>query len=398
MNIKFLDNKIDLNSGGSSRSLDLIAQSLSERGHDVELITLNRGNQNRVSPNAGYSVTNIQYSNQIDAARRIYQTLNDYEDETDIFHLYNPSYIPFGGLYRKQGGSTPVVGRLNNYSMFCTNRKKMDSECYKNCRIRDKFRHDQGDNIEKSIRVPNYIFQSTVQAHISNSVDRIFAISPAIKDVYSTNGIDRSIIEIVPNFYDDSISDSLKMREHTSSPPYQILYVGRLVHQKGVDLLIKSIDNINIDIEVTIVGDGPETVNLREEAKRIGVNDKVTFTGWVKYEKLSDYYTSSDLFVHPGRWPEPFGRTILEAMQYCVPPVVSNVGAPPWIVGKAGEVFEPENHTDLSRQITKILTNRTQYRQKRKYCLERVSDFNPSKIVEFIESEYNTLYHETNKE
>lgn len=393
MNVTFLDNKIDLNSGGSSRSLDLIAQSLSERDHNVEIITLSRNNQNHVPPDVDYSVSNIEYSDQIDAVKRIYQTLNKYESKTDIFHLYNPSYIPFGGLYRKRGGSTPIVGRLNNYSMFCTNRQKMNNECYKNCSITNKFIHDRSSNIEKVARIPNYVFQSTVQSDLSNGVDRIFAISPAIKKVYTANGLNESIIKIVPNFYDKSMLKSLKIRNHTPSPPYQILYIGRLVHQKGVDLLIEMLEDIDLDVEVTIVGDGPELANLRKKVNQVRADNKVTFTGWVEYQELSNYYTSSDVFIHPGRWPEPFGRTLLEAMQYCVPPVVSNVGAPPWIVGKAGEVFEPENHTDLSRQVTKVLTNKKKYHQKREYCLERVSNFNPSKIVELIESEYHTLHY-----
>ena len=44
------------------------------------------------------------------------------------------------------------------------------------------------------------------------------------------------------------------------------------------------------------------------------MEDKVRFFGFLPENKIKKYYDQTDLFVHPGRWKEPFGRTIIEAM------------------------------------------------------------------------------------
>jgi len=60
------------------------------------------------------------------------------------------------------------------------------------------------------------------------------------------------------------------------------------------------------------------------------------------------------VFVHPGTLPEPFGLTVIEAMQHETVPVVSDCGAPPWIVGDAGLTFEWTDESDLADRLEEL--------------------------------------------
>lgn len=62
------------------------------------------------------------------------------------------------------------------------------------------------------------------------------------------------------------------------------------------------------------------------------MSGQVALLGYVDHEQIKTLYAEADLFVHPGIWPEPFGRTILEAMQMGLAVVATNVGGPAEVI------------------------------------------------------------------
>jgi glycosyltransferase involved in cell wall biosynthesis len=115
----------------------------------------------------------------------------------------------------------------------------------------------------------------------------------------------------------------------------------------------------------------------------------VQFHGWVDHDQLTNYYTNADLFVHPGRWPEPFGRTILEAMQCATPVVVSDVGAPPWIIDSPETVFTRNSASDLARTVDRVLDTPSENITDR--YQQRLQQFTPERVVSNIEAYYTEL-------
>lgn len=73
--------------------------------------------------------------------------------------------------------------------------------------------------------------------------------------------------------------------------------------------------------------------------------------------QVPKFLARGDIFIHPGRWPEPFGRVILEATQHNSPPVVSDIGAPPWIAGDAWVTFPRNDAGELVDQISELRGN-----------------------------------------
>lgn len=114
--------------------------------------------------------------------------------------------------------------------------------------------------------------------------------------------------------------------------PHRVLGVGRLVPRKGFDTMIEALPAL-ADTEFVIVGgpaaahldDDPEVRRLRELARRLGVADRVVFTGAVDRDQMPALLRSADV-VTATPWYEPFGIVPLEAMACGVPVVASAVG------------------------------------------------------------------------
>ena len=387
MNVTFLAEKLD-RTGGSGVSLDLMARELSDRNHSVRILTTNIFHENDVPDDTRYDVVSrvTESSSRYDGFLKIKQVLDQYEAGTDVYHVFNPQYLSMAGLYRKNG-NVPTVGRLNSYSAFCTNPGRMTGKCYKNCSLADKIRHDDREPAQKVARAPQYAYQH-VAPRFMNHLDRLFALSPGVKQVYVHNHVNRDLIDVVPNFYDPTFTTQSETEYDILSDEFTILYVGRLRAAKGVDLLVDAARQLDMsNIAINIVGGGPMCEELGAKTERHNLGASIRFHGWIDQPHLPKYYEQSDVFVHPGRWPEPFGRTILEALQHDCPPIVSNIGAPPWIIGEAGEKFKTEDSMDLTNEIKKMQTASELFSHTNK-CSSRLERFDPKYIVPAIESRY----------
>ena len=132
-----------------------------------------------------------------------------------------------------------------------------------------------------------------------------------------------------------------------------VLFVGRLVYYKGVEYLIKAMEDI--DAELIIVGDGP----LKNKLMKI--SGKPIFLGEVSDEKLDELYNSCGLFVLPSvEKSEAFGIVQLEAMLRCKPVISTELGTGTSFVnihGQTGFVVEPRNVSQLKSAIEKVLNH-----------------------------------------
>ncbi|HRI05813.1 MAG TPA: glycosyltransferase family 4 protein [Candidatus Dojkabacteria bacterium] len=177
----------------------------------------------------------------------------------------------------------------------------------------------------------------------------------------------------------DSISNSIVI--HNSSPEpiivdnvdrnsNRLLYVGRVVQNKGVDILLQAfmkLKNKFSDLELYIAGDGDQMENLRKQ-----YDDKsIKFLGFITDPvEIAKLYKSSSIFIAPSRF-ESFGKVALEAMSYGCLAVTSNVGGFKEVVndGETGLLFESENIDNLVAVLDNALTDV----EKRKRIVSKAS-------------------------
>ena len=125
-------------------------------------------------------------------------------------------------------------------------------------------------------------------------------------------GISPEKIRVIPNF--SAIVPVTEPVSVSGSQTILICAMGRMVRKKGFDILIRALKNINeegLDIILHLGGDGPEKKSLQHLASKIGIGDRVVFTGWVS--DVRGFLRDVSLFVLPS-FDEPFGIVVLEAM------------------------------------------------------------------------------------
>jgi len=156
--------------------------------------------------------------------------------------------------------------------------------------------------------------------YMKNEIQRLFGL-PFDKINVIPNGINLSNFTGIERDYDFR-------RQYAMDNEKIILYVGRLVYEKGVQHLIaampKILSNYN-DAKLIIAGRGGMMDELRAEASNLGLNDKIYFTGYLNSKQVQKMYKCADVAVFPSTY-EPFGIVALEAMLSENPIVVSDIG------------------------------------------------------------------------
>jgi glycosyltransferase involved in cell wall biosynthesis len=150
-------------------------------------------------------------------------------------------------------------------------------------------------------------------------------------------------------------------------PAFIIGYAGRLVPEKGVDVLLRACAQLNAAAwEVRLLGDGPAREDLAGLAAELGIKELVHFLGRLPSTEMVGFYRALDALVLPSvsrpNWVEQFGRVLIEAMACGVPVVGSDCGEIPHVIGDAGRVF-PEGEAEALANLLDALAGDSALRQ-----------------------------------
>jgi L-malate glycosyltransferase len=134
--------------------------------------------------------------------------------------------------------------------------------------------------------------------------------------------------------------------------------ISRLRYEKGVDILLQAYAQIiksHPEILLTIIGDGPDMNKLKDLAKKLEIEDKVTFIGALDHEEVIKYITQMDIVVVPSRF-EGFGLVAIEAMTCGKPVIATSVGGLTEIIQENvnGFSFPVNDYFKLAEIITNI--------------------------------------------
>ena len=156
--------------------------------------------------------------------------------------------------------------------------------------------------------------------YMKNEVQRLFGL-PYDKINVIPNGVNLQLFSNVNGDYDFR-------RQYAMDNEKIILYVGRLVYEKGIQNLIAAMPKIldrYHDSKLIICGRGGMIDELREQVKYLGIDNKVYFAGYCDSKKMQKMYKCADVAVFPSTY-EPFGIVAIESMLSGTPTIVSDVG------------------------------------------------------------------------
>lgn len=146
-----------------------------------------------------------------------------------------------------------------------------------------------------------------------------------------------------------------------------ILFVGRLVQEKGVDVLLRAVALLQDRFpaaRVRIAGDGKYRVTFEKTAELLGISDKVVFLGWLDAERLMKEFKESAVLVMPSIVEEGMGMVLVEAGLMGRPVVASEIGGVPDIVRhqENGLLVPPGSSEALASAIAEMLQDREKAR------------------------------------
>jgi glycosyltransferase involved in cell wall biosynthesis len=164
--------------------------------------------------------------------------------------------------------------------------------------------------------------------------------------------------QVIPQFgVDADIFQPL--RRPTPPGVFTVGYAGRLVKEKGVDLILHALSRLPNSVHATLIGAGDERTNLVELATQLKLGDRVAFLPPAPSAQMPFVYAQLDALVLPSRsqpnWKEQFGRVLIEAMACGVPVIGSQCGEIPNVIGDAGLVFPEDDSAALAVALRTLL-------------------------------------------
>ncbi len=164
---------------------------------------------------------------------------------------------------------------------------------------------------------------------------------------------------VIPNAYNDGL---FKMRPDIPRSR-DVLFVGRLVSDKGANLLVEAVSRLaaqGLRPTVTITGEGPEEGALRQQVTSLGLDTQTIFTGALRGEELARTMNAHRILVVPSIWHEPFGIVALEGLASGAMVIGSCRGGLREAIGQCGLTFENGSVIELTQVLEKALLRRDQ--------------------------------------
>ncbi|MEO7678812.1 MAG: glycosyltransferase family 4 protein [Verrucomicrobiota bacterium] len=160
------------------------------------------------------------------------------------------------------------------------------------------------------------------EIRLNHQFQRMVVVTNYMKDELLRNGFEAEKIEIhppVPRMGDPDLRSSFSERN-------LIVYAGQIIRGKGVDVLLESLARLTVPFECIILGDGTHRPFCEALSKKLKLDDRVKFMGFVPQEELKNFYRECTIMAISSVWPEPFATIGMEAMRYGIPVVAFDAG------------------------------------------------------------------------
>lgn len=233
-----------------------------------------------------------------------------------------------------------------------------------------------------------------IEAAVADRAEMVIALTPRLATRITGDGVASERVHV--------IGSGVTAAAFAGDPPDpfpaigrpRIVYVGRLVPQKGVETLVEAAALMRRPaIHVLVVGDGPRRGAIETAIHRRGLADRVRITGFKPHRMIPAILRHADVFCLPSRYEE-LGSVLLEAMQAGVPIVASDVGGIPDALGPAGRLVPAGDPAALAAALDALLFDRAEAARLKRLGRERVRAWDWNRLAGQILSVYRLALDE----
>lgn len=281
------------------------------------------------------------------------------KNKSDIIHVHGAKHVAFAATLASKIINKPVIVKVTNSGI------RFDIN------MLDKFLFGFGKILSK---------------FLINNVNLFISLTPNITNELKSKGVKTNKIINIPN----GIEKPLEIKKIFNIQKTGVC-VASLTKKKNHETLFKSFAEV-IKVSKTkliIVGDGPLKIKLTEMINELKLNNYVTITGYK--QDVQRYYSIADYFILLS-WTEGLSNSVLEAMSYGLPSIVSDIPSNRFIINENnGILVNPKKINKISKSIIKIVED-NKYRKKLGANAKKASDdFSIDKIVSKYISVYRKL-------
>jgi len=343
-------------SGGEDAVVKSEGALLKDQGHDVCLYQKDNDEIN------GYSkMKALRHFYHLDWSADTYQEFKAVikSFKPDVVHFHNIFYLitPSAYFACKEEG-IPVVQSLHNFRIICPNALfyrdgVVCEKCLSGTLLHGIYNRCFRKSIVLTALMARMIKKTWKKDVWNNAVDQYITATDFTRQKYIEKGIPQEKISVKPNLmYPDT-----KRRRRDKG---YVLYVGRLSHEKGVDVLLKAWKSIQ-NVPLKIIGDGPLSTSLKEYARANHLSP-VEFLDYVDDSVFEEALQGAKFLVVSSRCYENFPRIVAEAFSFGIPVLASRLGSLSEIIDdqETGFLFESGHPEDLAQKAMRLINDEHQ--------------------------------------
>ena len=222
--------------------------------------------------------------------------------------------------------------------------------------------------------------------------DHIIPVSKAVEEKLAQSGVPNDMMTVAKAGVPDppAIEDTPQSHDGLT-----VGYFGRLVKEKGVDVLLRAAQ-VCPNVHVEIYGDGPELADLKSLASSLGLGERARFNGHIT--DVVSAMAALDVIAVPSVWDEAFPYSILEAMALGKPVVASRAGGIPEVVEdhQTGRLFDRGSHVGLAVVLTDMAAaNAVLVKMGERARKVQQDEYTVPKMAERIEAVYRKVLEQS---
>ena len=206
--------------------------------------------------------------------------------------------------------------------------------------------------------------------YILEQSDKVLCLSEASKIELINFGVNQSKIGSYRYWIDldyfKPINQLVVREKYGISNQFTVLFVGRLIEKKGINLLI-AVAKMLTNIQFIFIGVGPLDSQLSQEAES---NGNIVFLGKKANRELVEFYNIADIFCIPSQYEEGFGRVVIEAVSCGIPVVGSSNGGIKEALNKDVSILVKPTINNIKESIQRLYNSNSELSKLKKNCFE----------------------------
>jgi glycosyltransferase involved in cell wall biosynthesis len=347
--------------GGAEANIRITARELKRRGHSLSFLWAEGTGKDEAGCSALF--TN---SHQLPAqTSRLVQLMDQLEP--DLIYLHSLSDLRAMETIFNSG--RPVIRMVHDHSLYCLRSYKYNPLTRKPC-TRAASGYCVFPCLAPLARNRNGLlpFKWADFGKLRRELDltkrcaALIAYSKHSKDELIANGFEPARIHI-------HVPMDCRGEEHaisSFSDRNLVLFAGQIIRGKGVDLLLEALSKVQAPFECIIAGEGNHRSHCEALSRRLGLQNKVRFTGYLATAELEKLYLDASVFAFSSVWPEPFGMAGPEAMRFGLPVVAFDAGGVrEWLIdGENGILASWGNTDEFAAGIDALLRDKQMARER----------------------------------